>query len=132
MHTLFNHMMSLVSSVTYKYYNEWLYNRQANMTLELRTNLTRFINLLRSDLPWQAEQISANVSRFYKILVKCTLFQIMLLWAYLFLCVYIFSCDIKYCLKTTSTIAQWYSAGFECGRSRVQSPVKNRVIPKTL
>ena len=29
-------------------------------------------NHLRSDLPWQAEYISANVSRFYKILVKCT------------------------------------------------------------
>ena len=27
-------------------------------------------NLLRSDLPWQAAYISANVSRFYKILVK--------------------------------------------------------------
>ena len=29
-----------------------------------------FINLLRSELPWQAEYISTNVSRFYKILVK--------------------------------------------------------------
>ena len=27
-------------------------------------------NILRSDLPWQAAYISANVSRFYKILVK--------------------------------------------------------------
>jgi len=25
----------------------------------------------------------------------------------------------------------WYSAGFECVRSRVQSPIKDRVIPKT-
>ena len=33
---------------------------------------------------------------------------------------------------TASSIAQWYSAGFECGRSRVQSPVKDRVIPETL
>ena len=28
-----------------------------------------------------------------------------------------------------STIAQWYSAGFKWGRSQVQSPVKDRVIP---
>ena len=30
---------------------------------------------------------------------------------------------------TASSIAQWNSAGFEYGRSRVQSPVKDRVIP---
>ena len=34
--------------------------------------------------------------------------------------------------RTASSIAQWQSAGFEYGRSRVQSPVKNRVISKTL
>ena len=34
--------------------------------------------------------------------------------------------------RIASSIAQWYSAGFECGRSRVQYPVKDRVIPKTL
>ena len=33
---------------------------------------------------------------------------------------------------TASSIAQWQSAGFECGGSQVQSPVKDRVIPKTL
>ena len=33
---------------------------------------------------------------------------------------------------TASSIAWWYSAGFECRRSQVQSPVKDRVIPKTL
>ena len=35
-------------------------------------------------------------------------------------------------LITASSIAYWYSAGFEFVRSRVQSPVKDRVIPKTL
>ena len=34
--------------------------------------------------------------------------------------------------RTASSIASWYSAGFEYGRSRVQSLVKDRVIPKTL
>ena len=34
--------------------------------------------------------------------------------------------------NTVSSIAQWYSAGFECGKSLVQSPVKDRGIPKTL
>ena len=29
-------------------------------------------NLQRNDLPWQVEYISANVSRFYNILVKYT------------------------------------------------------------
>ena len=29
------------------------------------------------------------------------------------------------CTYTASSIAQWQSAGFECGRSRVQSPVKD-------
>ena len=33
---------------------------------------------------------------------------------------------------TAFSLAQWYSAGFECGRSRVQSPVMHRVILKTL
>ena len=33
---------------------------------------------------------------------------------------------------TAFSVAQWYSAGFECRRSRAQSPVKDRVIPKTL
>ena len=33
--------------------------------------------------------------------------------------------------RTASSIAQWQSAGIECGRSRVQSPVKDRVITKT-
>ena len=30
--------------------------------------------------------------------------------------------------RTASSIAQWYSTGFECGRSRVQSPVKDRLL----
>ena len=34
--------------------------------------------------------------------------------------------------RTASSIAQWQSAGFECRRSRVQSPVKDRVISKEL
>ena len=29
---------------------------------------------------------------------------------------------------TASSIAQWHSAGFECGRSRVQSTVKDRLL----
>ena len=29
---------------------------------------------------------------------------------------------------TASSIAQWQSAGFECGRFRVQSPVKDRLL----
>jgi len=28
--------------------------------------------------------------------------------------------------------SSWYSDGIECGSSRVQSPVKDRVIPNTL
>ena len=43
-----------------------------------------------------------------------------------------FSCMVYYNYRTASSIAQWQSAGFECGRSRVQSPVKDHVIPKTL
>ena len=31
-------------------------------------------------------------------------------------------------IETASSIAQWYSAGFECGRSQVQSPVKDRLL----
>ena len=31
-------------------------------------------------------------------------------------------------IHTASLIAQWQSAGFECGRSRVQSPVKDRLL----
>ena len=31
-------------------------------------------------------------------------------------------------VHTASSIAQWQSAGFECGRSRVQSPVKDRLL----
>ena len=34
--------------------------------------------------------------------------------------------------RTASSIAQWQSVGFECGRSWIRSPVKDRVIPKTL
>ena len=33
-----------------------------------------------------------------------------------------------YCQTTASSIAQWYSAGFECERSRLQSPVKDRLL----
>ena len=35
--------------------------------------------------------------------------------------------DLTFSL-TASSIALWYSAGFECGRSRVQSPVKDRLL----
>ena len=31
-------------------------------------------------------------------------------------------------MSTASSIAQWQSAGIKCGRSRVQSPVKNRLL----
>ena len=33
---------------------------------------------------------------------------------------------------TASSIAQWYSAGFECGKSRVQSPVKDHLLDSIL
>ena len=53
-------------------------------------------NLLRSDLSWQAEYISANVSRFYKILVKYIYVLEFAFYKLFFLLVYIFCCDIKY------------------------------------
>ena len=48
-------------------------------------------NLLRSDLPWQAEYISANVSRFYKIKTPlCSRFCfIFALWVYFSFWIYL-------------------------------------------
>ena len=48
--------------------------------------------------------------------------------AHLTFCLYFLNFETT----TASSIALWYSAGFECGRSRIQSPVKDRVIPKTV
>ena len=34
--------------------------------------------------------------------------------------------------RLLDSLVVYYSAGFECERSRIQSPGKDRVIPKTL
>ena len=72
------------------------------------------------------DMVKSPVSIHIKLMQECA--QLSSLVDILYLCSKIF----KTIIKSLRKITKKDTAGIECGRSRVQSPVKDRVIPKTL
>ena len=78
-------------------------------------------NVLNEYHPWLLDFRRISKQILSKPYTSCTVYTYIYIIYYI---KYIYTCCIgQWQSKTTaSSIAQWYSAGFECGRSQVQSP----------